>query len=116
MDFKTLQLPLDLTNLTDADYKALWKLAGPIELKMVEKVGKCKHAVGNTFYYTSPYEKPQGVCYALLHVLELYTWRVVFGFPSWEADDRAVYRIHCPSKKGTVWELRKVVVNNKENV
>ncbi|NPV02886.1 MAG: hypothetical protein HPY53_16050 [Brevinematales bacterium] len=27
---------------------------------------------------------------------------------SWEEDDRGVFRIHCPDKKGTVWELRRV--------
>jgi hypothetical protein len=104
-----LRLPLELERLTDADYKELWKLAGPIEIKMVEQIGKCKHKLYDTFYYDSPYKQPEELCYALRHVLNLYTWRVVLGFPSWEADDRSVYRIHCPSKKGTVWEIRKVI-------
>ena len=93
-------------DLTEQEYKALWKQLG-IEIRMVEKHGKCEHALGDTFRYESPYKKPQGVCNALLHVLDLYTWRVVLGFPSWESDDRGVFRIHCPSKKGTVWEMRK---------
>ena len=96
-------------NLTDAEYKKLWEDLGPIEIKMVEKNEKCPHDVGDVFYYKHPYSRPEGVkCHALLHVLDLYTWRVALGFPSWEDDDRGVHRIHCPAKKGTVWEMRKV--------
>ena len=85
-----------------------WSELGPIEIRMVEKNEKCPHEVGDTFYYEHPYHPPEGVkCHALLHVLELYTWRVALGFPSWEDDDQKVYRIHCPAKKGTVWEMRK---------
>ena len=94
--------------MNDEEYKERWNTLGKIELKMMEKIGKCRHESGETYYYNTPYERPQGVCTALLHVLDLYTWRVVLGFPSWESDDRSVFRIHCPSKKGTVWEMRKV--------
>lgn len=94
--------------LKNEEYKELWAKAGPIQIKLVEKIGSCPHGVGDVFYYQTPYDKPQGACTALLHVLDLYTWRVALDFPSWEADDRKVYRIHCPSKKGTVWEMMKV--------
>ena len=93
--------------LTDADYKELWKDLGPIEIRIIEKNEKCPHEVGDTFYYENPYKPPEGVCHAILHVLELYVWRTALGFPSWEDDDRSVHRIHCPAKKGTVWEMRK---------
>jgi hypothetical protein len=33
--------------------------------------------------------------------------RASVGFPSWE-DNPAVYRIHCPDKQGTVWELQRI--------
>jgi len=89
------------------DYAQAWESTGPLEITMVEQAGKCAHNVGDRFVYETPYRKPQGVCTALLHVLDLYTWRAALGFPSWEADDASVYRIHCPSKNGTVWELRK---------
>ena len=103
-----LKLPLDTYHLTDADYKAMWQAAGPIEIKMVEKCGACHHKLHDTFYYENPYLKPQGVCAALLHVLDLYTWRVALGFPHWDGDDRRVYQIHCPDRTGTVWQMRKV--------
>ena len=89
-------------------YEKLWETTGPLEIRMIEKTGKCEHELGETFYYQTPYQKPEGICAALLHVLDLYTWRAALGFPSWESDDAAVFRIHCPSKKGSVWELRKV--------
>ncbi len=88
------------------DYLAQWRDLSPIQVTMVEKAGKCSHELGDTFFYKDPYEKPPGLCNALMHVLDLYTWRVTLGFPSWEEDDARVYRIHCPSKKGTVWEMR----------
>jgi hypothetical protein len=88
---------------------------GAIEITMVEKLGKCRHAPGENHRYGSPYERPADVCNALLHVLDLYTWRVALGFPSWEQDDRTVYRIHCPSKKGTVWEMRRVDGRSKSH-
>ena len=30
------------------------------------------------------------------------------GLPSWEGDNPEVYRIHCISKKGTVWEFQRI--------
>lgn len=95
--------------LSDKDYKDLWGKLNPIQIKMIEMSGSCKHNIKDTYIYTNPYEKPEGVCSALLHVLDLYTWRVALGFPSWEQDDRTVYRIHCPSKKGTIWEMKKLI-------
>jgi hypothetical protein len=41
-------------------------------------------------------------------VLELYLWRSALGFPSWNEEDRGVFQIHCPDKKGTVWEMKKI--------
>ena len=97
--------------MDDNQYREEWEKLGSIEIEMIQKDGKCPHALNDKFCYKNPYTKPENVCTALLHVLDLYTWRVVLGFPSWEKDDRSVYRIHCPSKKGTIWEMRKI---NKE--
>ena len=101
--------------MTQEQYRGHWQSAGPLELRLVEKHGACKHEVGEAYLYRDPYDRPKGVCFALLHVVDLYTWRAALGFPSWEADDRSIYRIHCPSKKGTVWQLTRVDARiNKE--
>lgn len=101
-------LPNELHSISDSDYKKLWNQLGPIEIKMIKKYEPCRHKVREKHYYKHPYERPRGVCTALLNVIDLYTWRVALGFPSWERDDRSVFRIHCPADKGTVWEVRKV--------
>ena len=107
MSEKKLDLNIDISNFIDDDYHKLWNQMGKIRIRMVDKIGKCNHELGDTFYYESPYLKPEGVCNALLHVLELYTWRAALGFPSWEPTDRKAHMIHCPAKKGTVWEVKK---------
>ena len=98
----------DPHNMSDDDYHQAWDSLGRIEIRLVEKLGKCRHEVGETYYYETPYKKPINVCNALLHVLDLYTWRVALGFPSWNDQDRLVHRIHCPDHTGTVWEVRRV--------
>ncbi|MFC1954680.1 hypothetical protein ACFLVZ_02520 [Chloroflexota bacterium] len=75
---------------------------------MAEKNGQCHHNLGDTYVYHTPYKRPENVCFALLHVLDLYTWRVALGFPSWNDEDRGVYRVHCPDGTGTVWEMRGI--------
>lgn len=94
--------------LTPEEYKELWTKSGPVQIKVTEKAGACPFNIGDTFVYSTPHDKPQGVCSDLLHVLDLYIWRISLGFPSWESDNRLIYRIHCPSKKGTVWEMKKL--------
>jgi uncharacterized repeat protein (TIGR04076 family) len=104
-----MDLDIDMSSIKDhEEYRKLWDRIGSIEIKMVEKNEECIHNLGDTFIYENPYKKPEGVCNALLHVLELYTWRVAFGFPSWNSEDRKVHRIHCPDAKGTVWEMRRI--------
>lgn len=103
-----LDLNIDPCSIRNADdYHELWDRMGRIEIKMIEKNEQCTHNLGDTFIYENPYKKPEGVCNALLHVLELYTWRVAFGFPSWY-EDRTVHKIHCPDAKGTVWAMRRL--------
>lgn len=95
--------------MTREDYLKYWDRLSRIEIRLVEKIGECKHNLGDIYFYDNPYKRPEGVCFALLHVLELYTWRVTLGFPSWNDKDPKVYRIHCPDHTGTIWEMRKVV-------
>jgi hypothetical protein len=66
--------------MTEDEYRHQWKETGPIKITMIEKHGKCKHGLGDSFQYTTPYERPNGVCFALLHVLDLYSWRVAQNF------------------------------------
>jgi hypothetical protein len=87
---------------------AAWAAAGPLELKLTALQGACAHAEGTVYAFANPYELPSGLCEAMATVVRGYLWRVALGFPSWEADDPGVYRLHCPSKTGAVWELRRV--------
>lgn len=106
---KKIDLGFDLHQpMADGDYRKLWSDLGRIEIRLVEKIGECPHNIGDTYYYENPYQRPEKVCFALLHVLDLYTWRVTLGFPSWNAESREVYRIHCPDSTGTIWEMRRV--------
>jgi uncharacterized repeat protein (TIGR04076 family) len=107
-DTGEIRLNIDVTSLSDFEYRALWDNLGKIEVRLVEKIGDCKHNIGDTCIYDTPYKRPAIVCAALLHVLDLYTWRVALGFPSWNAEDRKVFRIHCPDRTGTIWEMRRV--------
>ena len=106
---KSIDLNIDPALIKDhGDYQELWKKIGRIEVRMVEQHEECRHRPGDTFIYENPYVKPAGVCGALLHVFDLYTWRTALGFPSWNAENRKVFRIHCPDPNGTVWEMKKI--------
>ena len=105
----TLDLNLDYSKIkTYEEYREIWEKVGKIEVKMVEKNEQCKHNIGDIFIFDSPYSRPEKICNALLHVLNLYLWRVTLGFPSWNSEDKKVYKLHCPDPKGTVWEMKKL--------
>jgi uncharacterized repeat protein (TIGR04076 family) len=108
-DLEHVSLKLDLSNLSEEEYHRIWAGLYKIEIKCVEKIGQCKHNLGDTFVYETPYKKPAGVCSPLLHVLDLYTWRTVLGYPSWNEKDRSVFRIHCPDPTGTIWEMKRII-------
>jgi len=108
-ELKKIDLNLDFNTIQcHDDYRKTWDRLGRIEIKMVEKHEQCKHEIGDCFIYENPYKKPDNVCTALLHVLDLYIWRVSLGFPSWNPENRKVFKLHCPDPKGTVWEMRKI--------
>lgn len=102
IDFDTIQ--------SHTDYKGVWKQLAGVQATMIEKNEQCMHVIGDSFVYKNHYDKPAGICSALHHVLQLYLLRASIGFPSWE-DDPSVYRVHCPDKKGTVWELKRLVTD-----
>mgnify|MGYP001182323117 CR=1 FL=1 len=108
-DRELIDLHIDIEKIRNHDdYKELWNRIGRIEIRCVEKNEECRHNVGDVFIFENPYRKPDGVCEALLHVLNLYTWRVALGFPSWNSENRTIHKIHCPDPKGTVWEMKKI--------
>ncbi|HBD95039.1 MAG: hypothetical protein A2015_04150 [Spirochaetes bacterium GWF1_31_7] len=90
------------------DYLNYWKNLPQLKITCVEKNEECKHNVGDSFIFKNPYTKPEGVCTALLHVLDLYTWRSTLGFPSWNSEDRSKFKLHCPDPKGTIWEMEAI--------
>ncbi len=105
-------LDIDLDEVKSrSEYKEVWRRIAPVAARNITTNEKCCHAEGDTFLKRNHYDKPEGICSALHHVLQLYLWRASVGFPSWEPDDPRVYRIHCPAKKGTVWELRRAADN-----
>jgi uncharacterized repeat protein (TIGR04076 family) len=94
--------------MTRDEYHAYWDRLARVEIRMIGKYGECHHNLGDVFYYETPYQRPEGVCTALLHVIDLYVWRAAMGFPSWYEEDPRVHRIHCPDHTGTVWAVRRV--------
>jgi hypothetical protein len=56
------------------EYKNLWKEISKIQITCIEKNEECKHCVSDSLIYENPYKKPDGVCPALLHVLDLYIY------------------------------------------
>ena len=80
-----------------------------VEVKLIEKTGKCPHEKGEVFIYVHPNCRPEGLCGVASIAIEPFVQRCSApGVPSWEKDDPNTYRIHCPSKKGTIWEIRRV--------
>jgi uncharacterized repeat protein (TIGR04076 family) len=103
-----LQLNIHLDDIqSPADYKQVWARIPPVKITNTVENEKCPHRLGDTFIFKNHYDRPEGICAALHHVLQLYIWRASLGFPSWEPDNPNVFRIHCPAKKGTVWEVER---------
>lgn len=103
-----MDLDLNLPQINDYhEYKKVWNEFKQIKVECVEKYEECKHNIGDVYYYANPYDKPNELCSALKHVIDLYIWRVELGFPSWNQNNSKIFRIHCPDSKGSVWELSK---------
>ena len=79
-----------------------------VEVELVEKIGKCPHREGESFIYVHPNCRPEGICGVAAISLEPFVQRCSARVPSWEKDNPEIYRIHCPSKKGTVWEIKRI--------
>jgi len=86
--------------------KDFWK--NKVRMTCEEKQGKCRHNVGDSFVFKHPMARAEGPCFGAYDPTRPYISHCAAGVPSWEADDVSIYRIHCISKKGTVWRLERV--------
>ena len=83
-----------------------WKTK--VKITCEEKHGKCGHEVGDTYTYNHALDYPEGLCPGIQEPARISVSHCAAGIPSWEGDDPNIYRIHCISKKGTVWRLERV--------
>ena len=79
-----------------------------VRITCEEKLGKCHHEVGDSYVYEHPVAYIQDLCLGIQDPARLWVSHCAAGSPSWEGDDPNIYRIHCISKKGTVWRLEKI--------
>ena len=83
-----------------------WKTK--IRITCEEKLGKCQHEIGDSFVYSQPFDYIKELCTGIQEPARVWVSHCAAGTPSWESDDSSIYRIHCISKKGTVWRLEKI--------
>ena len=83
-----------------------WKIK--VRITCEEKLGKCHHNVGDTYVYPNPMAYIQELCLGIQDPARPWVSHCASGNPSWEGDDKSIYRIHCISKKGTVWRIEKI--------
>ncbi len=89
-----------------------WKTK--VRITCEEKLGKCStHKVGDSFVYSYPGEYIKGMCPGIQDPARMWVSLCAAGVPSWEADDPSIYRIHCISKKGTVWRIERATDESK---
>lgn len=79
-----------------------------IKITCVEKLGKCHHEVGDSFVYENAISYIPELCVGVQDPARLWVSHCAAGLPSWEGDDSSIYRIHCISKKGTVWKIERI--------
>jgi uncharacterized repeat protein (TIGR04076 family) len=79
-----------------------------VKATCIEKRGKCHHEVGESHAFETPISYVEGMCLGIQDPAWIWVTHCAAGLPSWEGDNPEVYRIHCISKKGTVWEFQRV--------
>ena len=79
-----------------------------VRLTCEEKLGVCRHNVGDSYLLEHPQDYVKTLCSGIQDPARPYVARCAAGIPSWEGDDDGIYRIHCISKKGTVWKVERV--------
>ena len=71
-----------------------------VKVTMVEKRGKCPHNVGDSFEFGG-FRTVEGMCIAAANAIYPALSGMIFA----GGDAR---QVSCPSKKGTVWEVKVV--------
>ena len=79
-----------------------------VKATCIEKLGKCHHEVGESHLFETPISYVEEMCLGIQDPARIWVTHCAAGLPSWEEDNPEVYRIHCISKKGTVWEFQRV--------
>jgi len=82
--------------------------AQKVRITCESKHGVCEHNVGDTYVFEHIQDYVKGLCNGIQDPARPYAEYCAIGQPSWEADDKSIYRIHCVSKKGTVWKLERI--------
>jgi uncharacterized repeat protein (TIGR04076 family) len=83
-----------------------WKTK--VRISCEEKLGKCQHNKGDTYIFEQPMAYIPDLCMGIQDSARPYVAQCAAGIPSWEGDNKEIYRIHCISKKGTVWRLERI--------
>lgn len=79
-----------------------------VRITCEEKLGKCHHEVGDAYIFENAISYIPDLCFGIQEPARLFVSHSAAGLPSWEGDNPEIYRIHCISKKGTVWRLERV--------
>ncbi|MFX1513302.1 MAG: TIGR04076 family protein [Promethearchaeota archaeon] len=74
-----------------------------LRIRIIQKTGKCLHNVGDTWETPYALNRPEGLCDDAHYVLIPYLCMAAGSAKSWETDGK--WRIHCPSKKGIIFEI-----------
>ena len=82
--------------------------ATKVRVTCESKHGVCEHEVGDSYVIEQVQDYVKGLCSGIQDPARPYAAYCALGMPSWESDDKSIYRIHCISKLGTVWRLERI--------
>ena len=74
----------------------------------VRAIADVAHATGAHVIAEHVQDYAEGLCSGIQDPARPYAAYCALGMPSWESDDKKVYRIHCVSKKGTIWRIERI--------
>ena len=82
--------------------------ATKVRITCESKHGVCEHEVGDSYVIEQVQDYVKGLCSGIQDPARPYAAYCALGMPSWESDDKSIYRIHRISKLGTVWRLERI--------